>query len=577
MARLFISHSSANNGAAFALRDWLAEQGFSDVFLDIDVDRGLVAGERWQEALKAAADRCEAVLFLISPGWLDSKWCLAEFLLAKTLHKRIFGLIVDAVPLSRIPTEMTAEWQTCDLTKGDATRTFEVTVGQQPERVVLSTAALDMLRRGLDRAGLDARSFPWPPPGDPQRAPYRGLRALEPQDAAIFFGRDAMIVRGLDRLRGMVEDGVEPLMVVLGASGSGKSSFLRAGLLPRLTRDDAVFLPLPVIRPEMAVISGSAGLAQALAGAFERLQVSQSLGSIKETIAGGSAGFSKLLDELWQAASKRLVHLDQPGAGPAIVISVDQAEELFNPDGAEEAAKFLALLAAVLAPDANAPARRVLVLATIRSDRYELLQEQQTFASVKRQLFDLPPISSGEFKSVIEGPAHRVVEAGGVLRIDPALTEQLIADAMGADALPLLGFTLERLYTDYGPTDVSRLMSTRSSAACRVRSRPRSRRRSPSRRRRSSRPRKMSNWSGCARRSCRGSPVSNRKPAHRCGAWRGSTKFRRTPARSSSGWSAPGCLWPIVVPASTSSKLHTRACCGNGPRWRRGWKPMPMI
>jgi hypothetical protein len=55
-----------------------------------------VAGERWQEALKAAADRCEVVLFLVSPAWTESKWCLAEFLMAKTLHKRIFGLLVEA-------------------------------------------------------------------------------------------------------------------------------------------------------------------------------------------------------------------------------------------------------------------------------------------------------------------------------------------------------------------------------------------------------------------------------------------------------------------------------------------------
>jgi WD40 repeat protein len=450
LARLFISHSSANNGAAVALRDWLAEQGFTDVFLDIDAGSGLAAGERWQEALKTAADRCEAVLFLISPAWIESKWCLAEFLLAKTLHKRIFGLFVEAVPLNRVPVEMTAEWQTCDLTKGDVTRPFDVTFGQQAERISFSTTALDMLRRGLDRAGLDARTFPWPPAGEPDRAPYRGLRALEPQDAAIFFGRDAMIVRGLDRLRGMAEDGVEPLMVVLGASGSGKSSFLRAGLLPRLTRDDVVFLTLPAIRPEMAVISGGAGLAQSLAGAFARLQTPKSLGSIKETIVGSADGLTDLLNELWQTAKERLVHINQPGTGPAILISVDQAEELFNPDGAEEAKKFLALLATALAPRSTASSPRVIVLATIRSDRYEQLQEQQVFADVKRQLFDLPPLPSAEFKSVIEGPADRVVEAGGVLRIDPALTEQLIADAMGADALPLLGFTLERLYTDYG-------------------------------------------------------------------------------------------------------------------------------
>ena len=69
-----------------------------------------------------------------------------------------------------------------------------------------------------------AAHFPWPPPSKPQRGPNPGLRALEPQYAAIFFGRDAMIVRGLDRIRGLVESGVEKLLVVLGSSGSGKSS-----------------------------------------------------------------------------------------------------------------------------------------------------------------------------------------------------------------------------------------------------------------------------------------------------------------------------------------------------------------
>src|SRR5207248_2703521 len=69
---------------------------------------------------------------------------------------------------------------------------------------------------------------------------------------------------------------------------------------------------------------------------------------------------------------------------------------------------------------------------------------------LKQDLFNLPPIAPAEFKSVIEGPARRISEAGGRLTIDPALAEQLIADAQGADAMPLLGFTLERLYADYG-------------------------------------------------------------------------------------------------------------------------------
>ncbi len=135
MARLFISHSRANNGAAIGLSGWLSEQGFDDVFLDIDPDRGLTPGERWHEALKAAADRCEAVLFLISPAWLASKWCLAEFLLATSLHKRIFGLIVEPVPFDSLPNEMTAEWQLCDLVGGDSFRTFDVDVLGAAERV----------------------------------------------------------------------------------------------------------------------------------------------------------------------------------------------------------------------------------------------------------------------------------------------------------------------------------------------------------------------------------------------------------------------------------------------------------
>jgi hypothetical protein len=97
------------------------------------------------------------------------------------------------------------------------------------------------------------------------------LRALEAEAAAIFFGRDAAIIRGMDQLRDMAETQKDRLPLVLGASGAGKSSSLRAGLWPQLALDDARFLPLPVIRPLDAVISGASGLAASLATAFARL------------------------------------------------------------------------------------------------------------------------------------------------------------------------------------------------------------------------------------------------------------------------------------------------------------------
>ena len=72
MARLFISHSSRNNDRAVEVRDWLAKNGWDDVFLDLDPERGIVAGQRWKEALQKAAHRCEMVLALISAEWLAS-------------------------------------------------------------------------------------------------------------------------------------------------------------------------------------------------------------------------------------------------------------------------------------------------------------------------------------------------------------------------------------------------------------------------------------------------------------------------------------------------------------------------
>ena len=174
MSRIFLSHSSVNNAEAIAIRDWMIAHGWDDVFLDLDPERGLRAGKRWQEALKRAAERCELVVFLVSPVWAASKWCLAEFLLAKSLNKRVFAVIVEPTPFSELPTEMTAEWQITDLTAGK--RDFHATVtlpGGKTADVALGTEGLDRLRIGLVQSGLDLKHFPWPPANDPARTVSR--------------------------------------------------------------------------------------------------------------------------------------------------------------------------------------------------------------------------------------------------------------------------------------------------------------------------------------------------------------------------------------------------------------------
>lgn len=107
----------------------------------------------------------------------------------------------------------------------DPKREFRVTVPprQAAKQVRFREAGLDLLRRGIERAGLETRDFPWPPPGDPAHSAYRALKPLEAEDAAVFFGRDVWIVHGIGRVRGLTKLGTAQMLVILDASGSGKS------------------------------------------------------------------------------------------------------------------------------------------------------------------------------------------------------------------------------------------------------------------------------------------------------------------------------------------------------------------
>jgi TIR domain len=99
MARLFISHSSRND-MAIQVRDWLAANGWDDVFLD--PERGIVAGQRWKEALQKAAYPCEAVLALVSAEWLASGWCKSEIDDARLIGKKVIVVLVG-IDESQVP------------------------------------------------------------------------------------------------------------------------------------------------------------------------------------------------------------------------------------------------------------------------------------------------------------------------------------------------------------------------------------------------------------------------------------------------------------------------------------------
>ena len=147
-----------------------------------------------------------------------------------------------------------------------------------------------------------------------------------------------------------------------------------------------------------------------------------------------------------------------PSAGPTeptFILPIDQAEELFATDGQEESRAFLEYIDALLQSrlptqsDAGSQRLRILLVLTIRSDSLPKLQEQPILQQMSPVLFSLPAMPVSEFKAVIEGPARLHSEKVLPLHITSDLTDQLIRDAQGADALPLLAFTLERLYREF--------------------------------------------------------------------------------------------------------------------------------
>ena len=452
MSRIFLSHSSRNSSEAIALKRWLVEQepGLAEeIFLDLDRDAGIAPGERWKRALRQANERCEAVICLLSTQWESSSECLAEFRTAETLGKLILCARLEPLDNKGI----TGEWQYCDLF-GDGPIT-EIRIDDTGRSVRFQTEGLQRLIRGIRQAGIGAEQFAWPPADDPERSPYRGWEPLEEKDAAVFFGRDAQIVRGMDALRGMRASGVESLFVILGPSGVGKSSFLRAGLLPRIRRDDRHFLVAGIVRPERDVLTGERGLAPAI----HRLRVDMglkapALGDIKDACNWADALFvADLLEEARLEARKRLLDEAAGTPLPTVILPVDQAEELFSADAGPQAQRFLTLLAS-LVNHGDVTSRGLVVACTIRTDFYGSLQGAPELSRLKSVVFDeLRPMPPANFKEVIVGPAQRATKAGRTLTVQTDLVERLQRDsAHGADSLPLLSLTLALLYEDYGST-----------------------------------------------------------------------------------------------------------------------------
>jgi WD40 repeat protein/DNA-binding SARP family transcriptional activator len=219
--------------------------------------------------------------------------------------------------------------------------------------------------------------------------PFKGLAAFEPEDAAFFFGRERLVAEMVARLAGA------PLLGLVGPSGSGKSSALRAGLLPALRQ---------------GVLPGSEGWAIALLRPGEH-----PLRALEEATSTA-------------APSDRLV------------LAVDQLEEAFVACRDErERAAFMD----TLVRSARDPRRRAVVLVAVRADFYgRCAAYPELWRLLGANQAPVGPMRRDELRSAIELPARH---AG--LEVEPDLTRALVDDVEGEPgALPLLSTCLLELW-----------------------------------------------------------------------------------------------------------------------------------
>jgi WD40 repeat protein/DNA-binding SARP family transcriptional activator len=256
-----------------------------------------------------------------------------------------------------------------------------------------------------------------PAAGDP---PFKGLLHFDVSDADLFFGREALTAKLLEDLR----QGTR-LLVVVGASGSGKSSLLRAGLVPALKQSGPLAtgtLP-PTGRADwlVRIISPTAHPLRSLTGA---LSLPPGKNGEPPGDGWGPEQVPRLID-----------HLQAACGAPRLLLVVDQFEELFTLCRAErERVVFLESLLAA----AGAHGRTSVILA-LRADFYaHCVAHAGLRAALEKHQVCLGPMSARELRLAIEGPAAR-----GEWQFQPGLVDLVLSDIKGEPgALPLLSHAL---------------------------------------------------------------------------------------------------------------------------------------
>jgi WD40 repeat protein len=398
MPAIFISHSNLDRDASDKIKGLLEGFGYERIFLDFDKTTGIGAGENWERKLYDEINRCHAVILVLTSNWLNSKWCFVEFAQARALGKMILPVACGPMEKNSVISEI-----------------------QVVDAVNLDAHGLERLEKKLSSISDElARGFSL----EPGRAPYPGIHSFEAEDAAIFFGRDEETRGVIERLEARRNQGGARLIVIIGASGSGKSSVLKAGVLPQLARRRGQWAVLPAIRPEKRPLEA---LAKSISHYLKTPEKWREWHDVLKDSESALSHIQELLKDMRIGEAR----------STTVLLPIDQFEEVFTIAEPEERDRIIRFLTAALNPERQLP---LMVVATGRSDVLQGLLESGDLG----QLCETVPLVQMPLDRVsrlVDGPA-----AIAGLNVETGLTELIVRDLESSEALPLLAYTLYLLH-----------------------------------------------------------------------------------------------------------------------------------
>jgi WD40 repeat protein len=399
--KLFVSYSRRNEIFARKLVGDLKDAG-----LRVWYDREKIKGsEDWWQSIVNGIKAADYFVFCLSPDAIRSEVARDELLVARQHGKPIFAVMLEDC-LDDLKTETFANIQwlsklhVIDFTQialyGSKLREL---IESLPGYTPPDTYFLDE---------IDPRDLP---------NPFRGLEAFLEVDAAYFTGRDDAVADLIER----IQDPKKPrLLAVVGASGSGKSSLVRAGLIPAI-RQQLPFWDTVTIRPGSSPVDELADRLQ------ERLGVDAS--GTRNRLRTESQALDDIASELLQGKPE----------DARFVLVIDQFEEVFTLTSSEEQDIFLQrLLTSILKPSG-----KLYVILTLRADFFDRLSAVPELAKLVRDNLDIATeMTPDQLRRSIEDPARKV----GVI-YEEGLVETILEDVRAQPgSLPLLQYALKELF-----------------------------------------------------------------------------------------------------------------------------------